>query len=384
MKNRFTIPKVKSYPEDSNKDWYVWFRFNNGNPIRIKEGINKISDFNERLEEANALAEVLHDKLQKGWNPTAHRKKLLPQPYQNDLTILEAYKKALDFILKSNLEPKTKNEYKTHYTYFIESVKRLKWENHPFIEFETYHFTVIIDNMVKFRNHGNAYFNKHILITKAFCKYLKDNFIIKESKAHGIPERKHKAKIKNLLTSEQQSQIIKHFNNVLPDFNIYLKTLYHLSIRPKELRLLTCKMIKNIKRGDLEFLYFDLPEEITKNDKNSIILIPEDLKNDLLKFDLSNEGFYIFGKNFSPSLTMQPVNNANKLWKKEVKDGLGIQSDMYYLKSKSSNDKLRNGMPKEAVKIINRHSTEEITEIYATEHEIITMEQNMDKFGTFI
>ncbi|MGL5235231.1 MAG: hypothetical protein ACRC8Z_10850 [Empedobacter falsenii] len=54
-----------------------------------------------------------------------------------------------------------------------------------------------------------------------------------------------------------------------------------------------------------------------------------------------------------------------------------------YLKSKSSNDKLRNGMPKEAVKIINRHSSEEITEIYATEHEIIMMEQNIDKFGKF-
>lgn len=56
---------------------------------------------------------------------------------------------------------------------------------------------------------------------------------------------------------------------------------------------------------------------------------------------------------------------------------------MYYLKSKSSNDKLRNGMSKEAVKIINRHSSEEITEIYATEHELIMMEQNFDKFGKF-
>ncbi|MCG7280211.1 hypothetical protein MHJ94_02750 [Chryseobacterium taklimakanense] len=41
MAKKFTIPKLKSYPLESGKDWYVWFRYEGGNPIRISEGINK-------------------------------------------------------------------------------------------------------------------------------------------------------------------------------------------------------------------------------------------------------------------------------------------------------------------------------------------------------
>lgn len=383
MKNRFTIPKVKTYPLESDKDWYVWFRFNGGYPIRIKEGINKISNYEERLQEANLIAEILHDKLQKGWDPRAYRKATLPEPYQNELLIPGAYTLALDLIEKSNLEEKTKQTYRSHSSLFLNSVKKLKWDKFRFVDLETYHFTMIIEDIVKQKSATNVYFNKQIAICKAYCKILKINFIIKENKAHGIPKKKYKPKEKNLLSSEQQTSVIEHFKNINPNFNVYLKTLYHLAVRPKELRLLQCFMIKMVIRENKEFLYFDLPEEITKNKKNSKILIPSDLKTDLKNFDLSNPEWYIFGKNFEPSEKIQPINNANKLWKNEVKDKLGIDSNLYYLKSKSSNDKLRNGMPKEAVKIINRHSSDEITEIYATEHEFITMEQNLDKFGNF-
>ena len=39
-KNSWTLPKIKSYPIESGKDWYVWFRFNGGNPKRFSSGIN--------------------------------------------------------------------------------------------------------------------------------------------------------------------------------------------------------------------------------------------------------------------------------------------------------------------------------------------------------
>ena len=144
---------------------------------------------------------------------------------------------------------------------------------------------------------------------------------------------------------------------------------------------------------DTERWIFILPEEITKNDKKGIIVIPDDLKNDLMKLNLSNPDYYLFGiatphstdreKTFVPAPYPLALNTANKLWKQEVKDKLGIDSDMYWLKSKSNNDKMRNGMSLDAVRISNRHSNAEITKIYATEHDIITMQQNIDKFGIF-
>ncbi|GJN60428.1 hypothetical protein [Elizabethkingia anophelis] len=351
---------------------------------KFYKGINKTNDPEERLKRAQYLQKEVALQLKVGVTFKS-KKNSLPTPYRQDISVVEAYSRAYILLQESDLEPKTKETYKTHYGYFMEVVRNLKWDYFMFTDLDMYHFTIIIDNMVKLRDNGNAYFNKHIAICKAYCKILKDNFIIKENKAHGIPERKHKVKEKRLLTKEEQTIVINHFNQLLPNYNVYLKTLYHLSIRPKELRLLQCKMIKKFykEKTSEEIWYFDLPEDITKNDQNDIVLIPEDLKKDLLVFNLNNPEWYIFGKDFSPNEIKQSVNRANKLWKSEVKDKLGIYSDMYYLKSKSSNDKLRNGMTKEAVKIINRHSSDEITEIYATQHEIITMENNLDKFGTF-
>ncbi len=138
-----------------------------------------------------------------------------------------------------------------------------------------------------------------------------------------------------------------------------------------------------VKKKKNDIYYLELPEHITKNDKKGLVLVPDDLKKDLEKLDLSNDDWYIFGKDFIPSKQQLPTNKANVLWKAEVKEKLGIQSDMYWLKSKSSNDKMRNGMSLEAVRIANRHSDKEITKIYATESDIITLEQNLDKFGKF-
>ncbi|MCT4228729.1 hypothetical protein HZP39_04345 [Elizabethkingia anophelis] len=381
--------EVKIYEAEMPGLWYVYiYDVNLQKTVKkFYKGINKTDDPEERLKRAQYLQKEVALQLKVGvkFKSNKSKKKSLPTPYRQDISVGEAYSRAYILLQESDLEPKTKETYKTHYGYFMEVVRNLNWDYFIFTDLDMYHFTIIIDNMVKLRDNGNAYFNKHIAICKAYCKVLKDNFIIKENKAHGIPERKHKTKEKRLLTKEEQTIVINHFNQLLPNYNVYLKTLYHLSIRPKELRLLQCKMIKKFykeKTGE-EIWYFDLPEDVTKNDQNDIVLIPEDLKKDLLVFNLNNPEWYIFGKDFSPNEIKQSVNRANKLWKSEVKDKLGIHSDMYYLKSKSSNDKLRNGMTKEAVKIINRHSSDEITEIYATQHEIITMENNLDKFGTF-
>lgn len=144
---------------------------------------------------------------------------------------------------------------------------------------------------------------------------------------------------------------------------------------------------------DTENWIFRLPQEITKNKKNSIVVIPEDLREDLLKLDLSNSDWYVFGikkrrstarrKTFVPAPKMLALNTANKFWKEEIKIKLGFDFDMYYLKSKGANDKLRNKMSLEDVKDIMRHSSTAISKIYATDELMIRMENNLDKFGTF-
>lgn len=363
-------------PADLSEKWYVYV-YSEGKIVKkIYRGLAKETNYTDRMVRAELLKAITEKELKEGWKPS---RKSLPQPYQENLTVLEAYEKAWGIIESSKLELKTKRDYRTHRNFFIEAVSKLKWEDALFSELDAFHFTTIIERMAKTRGGSNSFYNKHLAICKSYSKYLKKHFIIKENKVLGIPEKEYKSTEKKLLTPKEQTTIIIHFKEVCPAFNVYLKTLYHLAIRPKELRLLTCSMIK--QNG--EIWYFELPEEITKNDKKGVILIPDDLKKDLKQYNLSNPDYFLFGKNFTPSPIQQAVNRANKLWKQEVKDKLGIQSDMYWLKSKSSNDKMRNGMSLEAVRIANRHSDKEITKIYATESDFITLEQNLDKFGKF-
>lgn len=369
--------KVKIHaPNDLSEKWYVYI-YSEGKVIKkFYKGLAREDNYQDRMLKAEILKSVVEKELQTGWKPT---KKNLPQPYNANITVVEAYDTAKKIIQNSKLEEKTKRDYNTHYNFFIQAVSQLGWNDALFSELEAFHFVKIVEKMAEIRGAGDIFFNKHLSISRSYSKYLKKEFIIKDNKLLGIPEKKYKPKEKILLSPSQQTLIIKHFEKVCPNFNIYLKTLYHLAIRPKELRLLTCSMIKK----NNEIWYFELPEEITKNDKKGIVLIPNDLKQDLKQYNLSNPDYFLFGKDFIPSPVQQAVNRANKLWKKEVKDKFGIQSDMYWLKSKSSNDKMRNGMSLDAVRIANRHSDKEITKIYATESDLITLEQNLDKFGKF-
>lgn len=363
-------------PNDLSEKWYVYI-YSEGKILKkFYKGLAKERTYQDRMSKAEILKSIVERELKTGWKPT---KKNLPQPYQTHLTLEEAYNKALELVMESNIERHSKIAYKSHHKLFLNAAKGLKWNDTLFIDLDAYHFTLVLQKMQSLAQRENVYFNTHLRYCKAFATHLKNAFIIKENKVLGIPSKKAKTKEKRLLTPQEQTQIINHFNKILPAFNVYLKTLYHLAIRPKELRLLKCSMLKN----NGKIWYFELPKDITKNDKKGIVIIPEDLMKDFEKWDFSHADWFVFGKKYEPSPNQLEYKAPTILWRNEVKRKLGIESDMYWLKSKSSNDKMRNGMSLEAVRIANRHSDKEITKIYATESDIITLEQNIDKFGKF-
>lgn len=371
MKNRFTTPKVKSYPIESGKDWYVWFRFNNGNPIRIKEGINKIPDYEERLEESNALAEVLHDKLKKGWDPT--RKKLLPQPENLQYNIIEAFDLAFENF-KIKLAEKTYSDYSSIYRKLKPIIIKLDWHKHDIKEFEPYHLKLILEKTQEFEKWSNKRYNKASNVLRSIFTVLKKKFIVKINHAQGLEYlEEEESEIIDLITDQEQTEIINHFKTVCPRFNIFLKLIYQIGIRPGEIRDLKCSMV-DFKKNILV-----LPKEITKNNKIGRVPITDDLKYDLLSLNMENPDYYIFGiespycrrkeKLFLPSPYQMSKNVAGNIWRENVRDILGINKKMYWFKHKGANDKESVGISLDVVKEIFRHGSENVTKIYATKHQ---------------
>lgn len=371
MKNRFTTPKVKSYSIESGKDWYVWFRFNGGNPIRIKEGINKISDYEDRLEAANLLAEILDDKLKKGWDPT--RKKLLPQPENLQYNIIEAFDLSFE-IFKVKLAEKTYSDYSSVYRKLKPIIIKLDWQKHDVKEFEPYHLKMILEHTQASEKWSNKRYNKASNVLRSIFTVLKKKFIVKINHAQGLEYlEEEESEIIDLITDQEQTEIINHFKMVCPRFNIFLKLIYQIGIRPGEIRDLKCSMV------DFKKNMLILPKEITKNNKIGRVPITDDLKYDLLSLNMENPDYYIFGiespycrrkeKLFLPSPYQMSKNVAGNIWRENVRDILGINKKMYWFKHKGTNDKEENGMPLNMIQELLRHSGENVTKIYATKHQ---------------
>lgn len=368
MAKKFTIPKLKSYPLESGKDWYVWFRYEGGNPIRISEGINKIHDYNERILEGNALARVLRVKLENGWNPVKPKSKL-PSATDFSYNFIDAYNFALQELYKLGKSKSSHFAWNTHHKQAIAAVKSLDFQDENIKDFEPFHITLILEEMCRLNKNTANYYNTHIEGFVRFFNMLKEKFIVKSNPAIGIPTKKHIPEEKRLLTEEEYKAVFAHFSVKKPLFVLFMK-MVEIGIRPKEIRF--------TKVGMIQKHFFDLPAEITKTEKRRLVPITSEIQMILDGMDLSNPDYFLIGKGFQTHPVSLGRNSAANLWKNEVKDFLKIDSELYWLKSRYANILREKGVPLDIIKDLYGHSDEDITKVYATEDYQIRMREVMD------
>ncbi|WP_288444901.1 site-specific integrase [uncultured Chryseobacterium sp.] len=366
MKNKWTKPKLKS----SGNDWYVWFRFNGGHPIKVREDINKIEDHKEREVYGQALASVVDDRLKRGWIPV--KKKTLPQPEDNNYSIIEAFDHAFK-ILETKLAKVTYYEYYLVYRLLKPVLKELDWHDHDIKAFESYHIKLLLDAAVSKYDWPNLRYNKVSNVLRSIFTVLKKEFIVKINPARGLEylENEEPREI-DLITDEEQKLIIEHYNKICPNFNVFLRMIYESGIRPAEIRRIQCSMI------NLDKKIITLPREASKT-KGRRVPISNNLKEELSKFDLSNPEYYLFGvaaphsKSIDKKFITAPYpiskSSMQRMWTQNAHDILKINKKMYWFKHKGANDKEENGMNLKTIKEVFGHSSEKITEIYATKHQ---------------
>lgn len=371
----YTEPKIKDYPllnpdGTKGKRWYVWFRFNN--VLRKYElDINNHATYEARMEAAIVLREAIKLKLKSGWNPVAD--KVLFAPELPKMNICEGLDFALDK-MKSRLAPKTFSGYKGSVNFIKESAKRLKFNKINIQNISRRQIKSMLEDIKIKRNWSAHAYNKNIGHLKSVFSELIEYEIIENNPLVGIRSLKYNKPIKELITPSEQTQIIKHLSQVHPTFLRFVKVLYQTGIRPKELLLLK---VKNI---DLENELIFVSKEVSKNAKDGLVPIKNDILNDLSEvIEGKNPDYYLFGsprkkggiynlkKSYLPSPNPTKRDTATNHWKKWIKDDLGIEKNMYDLKHKSANDMLFAGVPLDSIKTIYRHSSEKITEIYANQ-----------------
>jgi len=360
----YSKPKVCK----SKKGWYVHFRIN-GKQKRYKYGLNYIKNLTERSTEANNLATALYRKLKNGWNPYTEVKAT-----NNKMLFLEA----LDFALdkkKEHLAPKTYLGYKGTIRFISKATNDLTLDFLEIKETKRVHIRTIMEKVKKQRNWSNMAYNKNLNYLKAVLSELIQWDILETNPAHQIKNLKVQESRANVPPTLDEHQKIKHcLESNHPHFYIFILTIFHTGIRPKEILQLKLDMI------DLEKQQIILPPEITKTNKERIVPINNHLLEHYQSMELNiyPSDFYLFGSyrqkgkgnvgkhiDFIPGFTQIKRDTSTKRWHKIVKQGLGINVNMYAYKHFGANQKILAGIDLDVLRELYGHSSKLMTMRYA-------------------
>lgn len=364
IKSIYTIPKVCK----SSKGWYVHFRYNKRQK-RYKFGINYIKSLSEKEKEANALAKVLHEKLKKGWNPFSEI-----EATDDDMTLIEA----LEFSLKKKKEElasKSYSGYKGTVSFVKDAINSLSLDYITIKETRRAHIKTILEKSKKQRDWSNKAYNKNLNYLKAILSELIEWDIIETNPAYKIKALPTQQITANTPASPEQHKLIKDcLSKNHPHFYNFIISIFHTGIRPNELLQIKIEMI-NFKKKEII-----LPPEITKTDKTRIVPINNHHLDCLLAMQLHTypTDFYLFGSyrepgkgnrgkfiDFIPGPTRIKRDTATKRWKKIVKDGLGIEVNMYSNKHAGANAKIIAGIELDVLRELYGHTSKLMTMRYA-------------------
>lgn len=382
MKVAYTIPKLCK----AQKGWYIHYRFN-GKQKRIKSGLNYYKDLKEREDLAKLMIAELTKRLKNGYNP--FNEQLVVKSKVNFID-------ALDFALdkrKQTLAKKTYLGYRSTVKIICDTIKLLSLDYLFVDEVKRVHIKTIIEKSKELRQWSDKAYNKNLNYLSAVMSELIQWDIIEHNPVNHIKRLyEEESNYNRPATSEEQKIITDYLKSNHINFFNYVSFIYHCGIRPNEVRQIKLSMI------DLNNRTITLTSSITKTKKERVIPINIHLFNELIKLDIHKypKDYYLFGSNRVSKLdniykrksyiigrSVLKRGSATKLWKKLIKDGLGINVNLYSEKHKGANDKILAGIDLDALRELYGHKSKMMTMRYAKGIKDVYRKEIMDKSPEF-
>lgn len=339
-------------------DKYVSYSVLNPKTLQMsvkKIKLNYIKSAKERREYAQKLIQRINYELANGFNPYTQNA---------DFKVINISVAIKDFLLKKRRELETKSicnatfdDYKqqlqTFTNYLQTDIYLHELTENQIVNFLDY---IFIDKKL------TAYTRNHYLRTiKAFLNYCFSRKLITSNPAKNITnERKGKKKREPI-----PAEIITLIFNYLREINekFYLLAcwlLYGCFIRPSEI----CGLkIENINFANQTIF---IPESISKNRKNQIVTIPQNIADYMIELKIWNypQKYYIIGKNFRPSEKNISDKVLRAFWGK-IRQKLKFSDTYQFYSLKDSGiTRMINLLDIREVRDQARHSNIAITDVY--------------------
>lgn len=380
---RFTEPTIA---HDKTNGWYVWFKFldekkGKWETVRSTGNANRKSlSPSERKSKLEAEQKLWKYKLEvQHYNPLTKQF----EPPQSEIITTDVsrlqvmnFAQAMEYaynLKKPTWSSKSAADYKSVKKYLVQSATALNINSMLIGDIRKIHYKAILMNVKQARKLQASGYNKYKdylsslvgelaeweIIDANYAEKIKYQSEIKKF-AHKPPTERERIKISNCLKT-------KHRN-----FYRFCSTLFATTIREKELLALQLK--------DLDFIEQKItiiPDQAAdnskvKNERESVI--PNTLLKLLSEVHVYNmpEDYYLFSKNYLPGPTRLHSNTPTANWRAIVKEGLGIQKDLYGLKKLGGDIMIE--IQAEVKKLLELpkkqmgHTTNQMTEVYVTKH----------------
>jgi integrase len=382
------IPKGSTLAKEWAKNmWYISLTYK-GKQYRIKNGINRIKNPEEKLYWAEVLLLSIKKELNNGEFSWANDFSF-ENVSDEKLTLAEAVERYLDD-LKKYARPKTVGSYRSKLRYLVEAFPENELDTITSKELENYfHRKIHAITPAKIFIH-----NKSVELKKAipwtqktvknargvfsaffsWCKeygYLKGNNPVTEILAKRIKSEVEIPR-RNVAFTEEDSQTIMNYLDENDKNVAYIsRIMYYTLIRPGEI----CKL--RVKNVNLETRTITVPLAVSKNTKNSIPEVVniyselyEILKN-LIKEETPKDYFLV---SKSSTLIGEEPLTANRAYKrfKKALTALGLDNKgytFYSFKHFSNVQRAKMKWTGRELMKANRHNSTEMTDIYLVDLE---------------
>jgi integrase len=382
-KKPIKIPKGSSLEKEWAKNtWYINYTFN-GKQYRIKDNLNRIKDYKEKLYEAEVLLKSIKDDLDNGFDPS-NPEAFLVQKLNEEIKLTDAIIRYIEE-LTTYARPKTVGSYKSKLHYFSEAFPNKTVHSFTTNKIQQYIYLKIHSTQpAKLLLNGKSFELKKAIpwtpntvrsakgIFRAFFQWcIRNNYYKGENPVSKIEQKRIRsevaAKPRHLPFSQEDIKLLMNYldeNDKSTAF--FARLIYSTCMRPGEL----CKL--RLKDIDIKNQHIIIPLDITKNTKKNsvdVIDIEPNIFDELLKLNIEDYPPNFFLTSNSDNIIGEVSIGNNKPYKQFKKALIKLNLNekgytLYSFKHYSNLQRFNSGWRLAEIMKANRHNSISMTETY--------------------
>ena len=368
--NKYKLAKLNDGGGLLENQWFIYYYYEHPETfkfIRFRKWISsRIKTATGRRRKAAEITSYYNNLLRRGWNPFSDQEKRL--------TLLI---EAIDFVLK--IKSKTVGKRTRHSYNSIAGIftNYLKTNNLGEISIEEMNKDIaqsFCDYILLERNYSPRTYNNHITSLKTIFNLLMKREYINFNPFNLIDKLREPEPEITAYSNKELDKIAK----TLPNYNYQLyvisQLIFYCFVRPAELVRLQYKDIQ------WEHGMILLPGSKSKNKKSAVIILPDQLKKNLEKWNLDYPSeYYLFAYGLNPGTKQIAPTRIAEAWRNYA-DAHKIKKNIYDFKHTGNGMAFDQGFNSRDIQLQNRHSSLDETQKYLNKFRRVPSDKFKNEF----